>query len=54
MLREKWPLWKAGLYGLEVVLPWGCCFWTGGLAYDTPLLSIFAFLKNMFKPENKH
>ena len=34
-LQERWPLWKAGLYGSEVVSPWGCCFWTGGLAYDT-------------------
>jgi len=24
-----------GLYGSEVVLPWGRCFWTGGPAYDT-------------------
>jgi len=25
---------KVGLYDLEVVLPWGCYFWTDGLAYN--------------------
>jgi len=34
MLRERWPLWKAGLYVLEVTSPWGCNFQTGGPAYD--------------------
>ena len=34
MLRERWPPWKAGLYDLEVVLPWECYFQTGRLAYD--------------------
>jgi len=34
MLRERWLLWKAGLYDLEVVSLWGRYFWTGGLAYD--------------------
>ena len=35
MLRERWLLWKVGLYGSEVVLPQGCCFQTGGLVYNT-------------------
>jgi len=35
MLRERWLLWKAGLYDLEVVSPQGHYFWTGGLVYDT-------------------
>ena len=26
--------WKMGLYVLKVTLPWGCSFWTSGLAYD--------------------
>ena len=39
MLRERWPPWKAGLYGSEVVSPWECCFWTGELAYDKELAS---------------
>jgi len=34
MLRERWPPWKAGLYGLEMVLPQGRYFQTGGLVYD--------------------
>ncbi len=34
MLQERWPPWKAGLYDLKVVSPWGHYFWTGGLAYD--------------------
>ena len=25
---------KMGLYDLEVVSPWGHCFWTGELVYD--------------------
>jgi len=29
-----WLPWKADLYDLEVVSPWGHYFWTGGLAYD--------------------
>ena len=35
MLRERWPLWKAGLYDLEVVSLRGHYFRTGGLAYDS-------------------
>jgi len=34
MLRERWPPWKAGLYGSEVVSSQGHCFWTGGLVCD--------------------
>ena len=34
MLQERWPSWKAGLYGLEVVSPRECCFQTGRLVYD--------------------
>jgi len=34
VLRERWLPWKAGLYDLEVISPWGCYFWTSGLAYD--------------------
>ena len=26
MLRERWPLWKAGLYGSEVASLQGCSF----------------------------
>ena len=41
MLQERWPPWKAGLYGSEVVSPRGHCFRTGGLVYDTaPLLVV--------------
>jgi len=28
-----------GLYVLEVSSPWGCSFWTSGLAYNTDILS---------------
>ena len=36
MCCEKgWLPWKAGLYDLGVVSPWGCYFWTDKLAYDT-------------------
>ena len=35
MLRERWPPWKAGLYNLEMISPWGCNFWMSGLAYNT-------------------
>ena len=34
MLQERWPLWKAGLYDLGVVLLQGHYFQTDGLAYD--------------------
>ena len=37
MLQERWPLWKAGLYDLEMISPQGCNFWTGGLVYDKSL-----------------
>jgi len=40
VLRERWPLWKADLYGSEVVSPWGRYFWTGGLVYDTASLFV--------------
>jgi len=35
VLRERWPLWKAGLYDLEVISLWGHYFQTGGLVYDS-------------------
>ena len=35
MLRERWPLWKAGLYDLEMISPRECNFRMSGLAYDT-------------------
>jgi len=35
VLQERWPPWKAGLYGSEVVSLQGRCFQTGGLVYDT-------------------
>jgi len=38
MLQERWPLWKAGLYDLEVISPQGRYFQIGGLAYDTSSL----------------
>jgi len=34
VLQERWLPWKAGLYDLEVVSPWGRYFQMGGLAYD--------------------
>jgi len=34
VLRERWLLWKVGLYGLEVVSLQERYFWTGGLVYD--------------------
>jgi len=34
ILQERWPLWKADLYVLEVTSPWGHYFWTDGLAYN--------------------
>jgi len=43
-----------GLYDLEVVSPWGCYFWTGGLAYDTDNLnklvvySVIEIIANIF------
>ena len=52
MLRERWLLWKAGLYDLEVVSPQGCYFRTGGLAYNimlTILLKHFSFLTAAFR-----
>ena len=39
MLRERWLLWKAGLYNWEMILLWECNFWTDGLAYDSIPLS---------------
>ena len=33
-VARRWPPWKAGLYGSEVVSLWGCYFQTGGLVYD--------------------
>jgi len=42
MLRERWPPWKAGLYGLEVVSLRGRYFWTGGLVYDSVAIKVAA------------
>ena len=42
---ERWPLWKAGLYDLEVVPPQGHYFWIGGLAYDRLLQHLILELK---------
>ena len=35
VLQERWPLWKVGLYNLEVISLQGCHFQTGGLAYNS-------------------
>jgi len=37
ILQERWPPWKACLYNLEMISPWGCNFWMDGLAYDKML-----------------
>ena len=33
MLQERWLLWKADLYNLELILPQGCHFWISRLVY---------------------
>ena len=35
VLQERWLPWKVDLYSLKVVSPWGRCFRTGGLIYDS-------------------
>jgi len=35
MLRERWPPWKVGLYGSEVVSLREHCFRPSGLVYNT-------------------
>ena len=40
---------KVGLYGSEVVSPWGCCFQTGGLVYDKEPLLLFLLLLFLLK-----
>jgi len=37
VLQERWLLWKAGLYDLEVVPLRECYFWMGGLVYDSKI-----------------
>jgi len=32
--KTWWPLWKAGLYNLELISLQGCNFWVGGIAYN--------------------
>ena len=40
MLQERWLQWKAGLYNLEMISPWGCNFQMGGLAYDIVAINL--------------
>ena len=35
MLRERWLLWKVGLYNSELISLQGCNFWAGRIAYDS-------------------
>jgi len=39
MLQERWPLWKAGLYNLEMISPQRCNFQMGRLAYDKTIIN---------------
>jgi len=48
VLRERWLLWKAGLYVLEVTPLRGCSFQTSGLAYDIWSLSNHPGFSTMF------
>ena len=51
MLQEKWLLWKAGLYVLEVTPPWGCSFQMSELTYDN-LSKSKSYLKIIGLPHN--
>jgi len=50
VLRERWPLWKADLYNLELISLWGCNFWVGGLAYDNISFNFLINLATNCKP----
>ena len=39
MLQKRWPLWKAGLYGWEIISLWEYNFQTGRLVYNTEKIS---------------
>jgi len=47
VLRERWPLWKAGLHNLKMILPWECNFQMGGLAYDIALIKRHIYIRSV-------